>query len=202
MERNRPLLSSRLELALQRATYWHRNQSRKGTDLPYILHPMAVGMILDRLGYDEDVVIAGLLHDAVEDTEATLDAIEREFGEPVAALVSHCSEVKTDATGRKRPWVDRKRDHLDALQHAPESAKAVVLADKLHNLLSIRADLESGVAIWGRFNAGRDAVLASYEATLRRLGVDSDDERLRTLAEQGLEALEAIRRFEPPVATS
>ena len=51
---------------------WHRGQTRKGSDLPYLVHPFAVAMILDRLGFDEDVVIAGLLHDAVEDTEATL----------------------------------------------------------------------------------------------------------------------------------
>ena len=76
---------------------------------------MAVALMLDRAGFDEDVVIAGLLHDIVEDTTATFDDVAARFGPAVAETVRHCSEVKLDAQGNKRPWIDRKRDHLAAL---------------------------------------------------------------------------------------
>src|SRR5262245_21992669 len=126
--------SLRLEKALRLASVWHRGQERRGSGVPYVRHVMAVAWILDRLGFDEDVAIAGLLHDAVEDTEVTVDEVRVEFGDRVAGIVGHCSEVKTDAEGHKRPWIDRKRDHLAALTSAPLEAKAVVLADKFHNL--------------------------------------------------------------------
>src|SRR5207253_1805696 len=112
----------------------HRGQERRGSGVPYVAHVVAVAMILDRLGFPEPVVIAGLLHDAVEDTEATPEQVRERFGPEVADLVHHCSEIKTDDQGRKRPWIDRKRDHLEALASAPLAARAILLADKLHNL--------------------------------------------------------------------
>jgi (p)ppGpp synthase/HD superfamily hydrolase len=182
--------SSALEKALRRAAVWHREQTRKGSVLPYIQHPVAVAMILDRLGFAEDVVIAGLLHDAVEDTEATLELVSAEFGEAVAGLVAWGSEVKLDASGQKRPWEDRKRDHLAALAGASAGARAVVLADKLHNLLSMRDDLAEGIDLWRKFNAPRDRVLWYYRSMAESLG--RGDERLERLAGFCLEALNAI----------
>src|SRR4051812_29594254 len=143
MERPIVLLTPKLERALRWAATCHHGQVRKGGEVPYVEHVMAVGWILDRLGFPEDVVVAGLLHDVVEDTEATLEQVRAQFGPRVAALVDHCSEIKTDAQGRKRPWIDRKRDHLEALAAAPVEARAVALADKLHNLLSIQLDLHA-----------------------------------------------------------
>ena len=137
-----PPISMTLERAIRRAADWHDGQHRKGSTLPYMVHPFAVAMILDRLGFAEDVVIAGLLHDVVEDTEATLADVETEFGPRVAELVGWCSERKKDDSGAHRPWADRKRDHIEALAAAPTDARAVVLADKLHNLTSIRFDLD------------------------------------------------------------
>ena len=131
------LFSLNLERALRWAATCHHGQARKGSGVPYVQHVAAVAMILDRLGYGEDVVVAGLLHDVVEDCDVTLDDVRDRFGMEVAALVAHGSEVKLDATGTKRPWIDRKRDHLAALADAPPDARALVLADKLHNLASI-----------------------------------------------------------------
>lgn len=186
------LISERLERALRWAASCHQGQTRRGSGVPYVEHVMAVAMILDRLGFDEDVVIAGLLHDAVEDTDVTLDAVEAQFGAQVAELVAHCSEVKTDAEGRKRPWIDRKRDHLEALRHAPDSARAVVLADKLHNLISIDLDLQEGVPVWTHFHAGRDDVLWYYRTSIERLAADSP--RLEGLAIQCRHVLGKIER--------
>ncbi|MBX6313104.1 MAG: bifunctional (p)ppGpp synthetase/guanosine-3',5'-bis(diphosphate) 3'-pyrophosphohydrolase [Isosphaeraceae bacterium] len=174
-------ISPNLERALRRAAVWHRDQVRKGSDTPYVQHVVGVAWMLDRLGYPEEVVIAGLLHDAVEDTSATLADIEREFGRDVAEIVGHCTEVKRDPQGRQRPWIDRKRDHLAHLADAPIATRAVVLADKLHNLISIEVDLLDGRDVWSRFNAGREEVLWYYRSMIERLGVG--DPRLETLAQ-------------------
>jgi guanosine-3',5'-bis(diphosphate) 3'-pyrophosphohydrolase len=175
----RPSLA--FERALRLASFGHRDQVRKGSGIPYIEHPLGVAMILDRAGFDEEVVIAGLLHDLVEDTDVTLVQVREGFGDRVAEIVAHCSEEKLDDGGRKRPWIDRKRDHLEAVLGAPESVKAVVLADKLHNLLSIQLDLLEGRNVWESFNAGKDRVLWYHGAMLE--ACRSDDPRLSSLLE-------------------
>jgi (p)ppGpp synthase/HD superfamily hydrolase len=182
---NSPLMTPRLERAFRRAAFWHRGQTRKASDVPYIQHPAAVAMILDRLGCDEDVVIAGLLHDAVEDAGATFGEIAEEFGEGVAAIVRDLSERKLDDDGRPRPWAERKREHLDRLAKAPLHSRAVALADKLHNLVSIRLDLQTAAdrsAFWGRFNAPREDSLRQYHAFLDAVG--RGDPLLERLADE------------------
>ena len=96
---DRPLVTTAMERALRWAADHHRDQRRKGSDLPYVQHPMAVALILERAGWPEPVVIAGLLHDLVEDTDVTLDRVRDTFGDGIAALVDACSEVKLDARG-------------------------------------------------------------------------------------------------------
>lgn len=173
-------MSARLERALRWSATCHAGQTRKGSDIPYFEHVSAVAMILDRAGFEEDVVIAGLLHDIVEDTEATFDDVGARFGPAVVEIVRACSEVKLDADGRKRPWIDRKRDHLAALAGADTPARAVVLADKLHNLASIEVDLDEGRPVWSQFNADRGQVLWYYRATIEACA--SEDGRIRALA--------------------
>lgn len=160
------LISDQYEQALRLAALGHRGQVRRGSGVPYIAHPVAVARIVERAGGDESAVIAALLHDLVEDTATTLDEIRDRFGAAVAATVAGCSEVKLDAEGRERPWEDRKRDHLDALRSATEAVRVVVLADKLHNLLSIRLDLAGGRAVWDSFHAPRDRVLWYFAAVI------------------------------------
>lgn len=186
-----PIISDRLEQALRRAAVWHDGQTRRGSGVPYVQHVVAVALVLERLGYPEDVVIAGLLHDAVEDTETDLDQVRNEFGPLVAALVAHCSEIKNDARGRPRPWIDRKRDHVAALATAPSEAKAVVLADKLHNLISIAADLREGRSVWPLFHADRTQVLWYYRTLIDQLGADGGP-RLESLARRCLEVLAEV----------
>ena len=126
-------------------------------------------MILSRAGFDEDVVIAGLLHDVVEDTEATFEDVAARFGPDVAATVRSCSEVKYDDAGRKRPWMDRKRDHLATLRESTTTTWAVMLADKLHNLTCIELDLDEGRPVWSHFNADRSQVLWYYLAMIETI---------------------------------
>lgn len=195
---SQPTFSVRLERAIRRASEWHREQNRKGSNIPYITHPFSVAMILDRMGYPEDVVIAGLLHDVVEDCEVPLSAITNDFGSEVAAIVAAVSEEKTDATGSKRPWTDRKRDHLTIVANSPAEARAVALADKLHNLSCIRMDLESGRPAWSIFNASRSEVIAYHREGIERFGVG--DVRLQMLASACREVLERISAENPEEA--
>ncbi|HEV3167927.1 MAG TPA: HD domain-containing protein [Isosphaeraceae bacterium] len=186
-------MSGKLERALRWAALHHRGQERRASGVPYVEHVMGVALILERLGFPEDVVIAGLLHDLVEDTEVTLEQIHDEFGAQVAETVHFCTEVKTDARGQKRPWLDRKRDHLNDLERAPVSALAVVLADKLHNLVSIQVDLEEGRAVWETFNAQREQVLWYYQTVIEQFG--EGDPRLADLADQCQDALAEVREM-------
>jgi guanosine-3',5'-bis(diphosphate) 3'-pyrophosphohydrolase len=185
-------LSPRLERALRWSAVCHAGQNRKGSGTPYFEHAVAVAMILDRAGFDEDVVIAGLLHDVVEDTDATFEDVSARFGSAVCETVCACTEVKHDEQGRKRPWIDRKRDHLAALPGASQAARAVMLADKLHNLTCIELDLAEGRPVWSQFNAERTLVLWYYRATIAACA--ADDPRLDALAAA---CLERMARLDP-----
>lgn len=171
-----------LERALRLAASGHRDQVRKASGIPYIEHPMGVALILDRAGFDEEVVIAGLLHDLVEDTDVTLDFVVEQFGDRVAEIVAACTEEKLDQEGRKRPWIVRKRDHLATMAKASDPIRAVILADKMHNLVSIGLDLQEGRPVWESFNAGRDQVLWYTQAMID--SCRSEDPRIERLAKE------------------
>lgn len=181
-----------MESAARFAAVAHQSQNRKLTATPYFQHPAAVAWIVDRAGFGEDVMIAALLHDVVEDAGISPAEIAERFGADVARWVVCCSEIKDDEQGRKRPWIDRKRDHLDALGDAPVEAKAVALADKLHNLASIAFDLEQGLDVWNAFNADRERVFWYYDETLKRCGTgDPRLERLTVECRRRLDELKA-----------
>lgn len=186
--------STRFERALRWSAFQHRKQTRKTTATPYIQHPYGVALLLDRAGLVEDVVIAGLLHDVVEDTDATIDDVSNRFGPLVAVLVAWCTERKLDETGRKRPWTERKLDHRAAIAEAPWEARAIVLADKLHNLISIRTDLEDGVDVWSRFGADRADVLANQRAMIAACR-SSSEPAIRRLADMASEQLATVEEF-------
>jgi (p)ppGpp synthase/HD superfamily hydrolase len=188
-------MTSTLERALRLAAVAHRDQVRKGSGVPYLVHPMAVALILDRAGFDEEVVVAGLFHDLIEDTDVSLDQVREQFGDRVAETVAHCSEDKTDASGAKRPWVDRKRDHLAAMADAPEAARAVALADKLHNLTSIQLDLIEGRPIWTTFQADRETTLGYYAAMID--ACRSEDPRIALLVSRCRQLLDEVKTLGP-----
>ncbi len=188
------IMTPRLERAMRWAAQSHEGQTRRSSHTPYFEHVAAVALVLVGAGFVEDVVIAGLLHDLVEDTGVTLDEVSARFGLAVAEIVRHCSEVKTDSGGKKRPWSDRKRDHLAALAFAPLEARAVVLADKLHNLVSIELDLTENRPVWSEFHAERSQVIRYYHAMIDQCG--RDDPRLESLARSCHEALARIEAFE------
>lgn len=184
-------LSPLLERALRVAAVAHRSQHRKATAIPYIMHPFAVALILQRHGWGEDdVIAAAILHDVVEDTDCTEAELRGQFPAEVMDIVHALSEKKTTAEGVPRSWEDRKRDHLVVLRTAPIQARAIALADKLHNLESMAYDRDQGVELWGRFNATKERILW-YHRTMVEC-CDHGEEQLRSLARSVLVAVENL----------
>jgi (p)ppGpp synthase/HD superfamily hydrolase len=148
--------------ALALAARAHRALLRKGSHTPYIVHPVHVSVILLRHGFQRDVVIAGLLHDVVEDTDTSLWEIEREFGPPVAGIVAALTEEKR-AGDVERAWEVRKREALDKLRGAGPGAAAVKAADVIHNARSLERQLRSqGEEAWGHYSRGPEETLWYY----------------------------------------
>ena len=155
-----------IDKALQIASMAHEGQYRKNTKIPYIAHPVAVGMILQKAGYSEEMVVAGILHDTVEDTDITIEDIEREFGIEVARIVEGCSEPDKSLS-----WEERKEHTIEFLKTASEEIRAVACADKLHNVRSIREDVEqSGEKVWSRFRRGKKEQEWYYRNVVESLG--------------------------------
>ena len=176
-----PLFSPLVERAIRIAAIAHRNHHRKGSDLPYLTHPAQAAMILLRAGIDDDEILAAaLLHDVVEDTDHTLEMLAADFPPKVVQLVAAMTERKHDHDGRRRTWQERKDEHLEHIAAEPWEARAIVLADKLHNLGSMLLDLEAGQDLWSRFNSPRDRVLWYYRAMIA--AAFQDDARLTGLA--------------------
>lgn len=149
-------------LAIQEAISAHSNQKRKLDDTPYVVHPIEVGVLLAKYGCDEDTIVAGILHDTVEDTCLSLDAIEKTFGKRVALLVSYCTEMD-----KSLDWHSRKKDYLKQLRNAPQEALLIVAADKVSNLSGL---LESqSINVWQFFNADYPSQKWYYEAILTTL---------------------------------
>lgn len=158
--------SLRYEQALQFAARAHRRQVRKGTDIPYIVHAVHVSVILLRHRFDEDVVIAGLLHDVVEDCGVTPQELAALFGAEVARLVEAVSERKRNG-GSERAWEERKTEAIAHLRNGDSKIAALKAADALHNIHSIVADAALvGAAVWQRFKRGPDRMLWYYHEIL------------------------------------
>lgn len=141
--------NTRLETAIHYATDCHKGQTRKGTNIPFIIHPLEVMQILQGMNADTNLLIAGLLHDVVEDTDTTIEEICAAFGDDVAQLVGGHTEDKT------KTWEERKATEIRDTMSSSLRLKKLVLADKLANMRSIKNDyIKLGNELWERFNAG------------------------------------------------
>ena len=161
-----------LDNALAVAALAHDGQVRKGTDIPYVTHPFAVGLMLAQAGYPEEIIAAGILHDTVEDTDITLDYLREHFGDKVTDIVEGCSEPDKSA-----PWEVRKQHTLDYLRQAPWEVRLVACADKVHNLRTMLAEEKRiGEAIWTRFNRGREKQEGYYRGLVESLCAERSDE--------------------------
>ncbi|MBI5281019.1 MAG: bifunctional (p)ppGpp synthetase/guanosine-3',5'-bis(diphosphate) 3'-pyrophosphohydrolase [Candidatus Solibacter usitatus] len=139
--------------AIQFASAAHAGQYRKGTRVPYLIHPICVARILIEAGCPEELAVAAILHDTVEDCFVTYEQITKLFGERVASLVRGASEPDKSAS-----WEARKQHTVQFLQTASEDLLLVSVADKLDNIRSIREDLalHGEDLAWSRFKRGRD----------------------------------------------
>jgi (p)ppGpp synthase/HD superfamily hydrolase len=147
--------------ALELASNAHADQVRKDGS-PFIGHPRAVGEILERSGFDEDVLAAALLHDVVEDSEIQAAEIEDRFGARIAALVA----AMTEDPGIEN-YHERKRAQRDQVEAAGADAVAIYAADKLANIRDTRRAYErEGEAIGGRFQVPLNERIAIWREDL------------------------------------
>jgi (p)ppGpp synthase/HD superfamily hydrolase len=178
--------SDRINHAFAFAAKHHDRQVRKGTRLPYLTHPANVAVILTRYGQDEETVVAGILHDVVEDCvrdnytrEMLTDRIAQKFGAGVLETVLAVTHRRRDDDEVELSAEDRKADYLERLAAAPPRARWVCAADKIHNGGSILSDLkrtEYPENVWSRFNVGREGTIRWYRSVhdrLHALGFDA-----------------------------
>ena len=132
----------------------HSGALRKGTKLPYIVHPLETLAIVSSMSDDMEILAASVLHDVLEDTHATKEQLCERFGNRVAAIVSADSEEKQNDKPRSDTWKQRKQEAIDLLQNEKDIAvKMIVLGDKLSNIRSMHSDYEKiGDKLWERFN--------------------------------------------------
>jgi len=168
----RPLSTQKVKLgprflrAFQFAAEKHSGQTRKASSIPYLAHLMGVASLVLEAGGDEDLAIAALLHDVVEDCGGApmLKEVRRRFGGRVAKVVDGCTDADTYP---KPPWRERKENYIRHLKKADADTRLVSAADKLNNVRSIVSDYrEVGESVWSRFNGGREGTLWYYR-TLR-----------------------------------
>lgn len=164
-ETENPVLGPRFSEALAWAADLHRHQVRKGSDIPYFAHLLSVAALVLEHGGDEELAIAAVLHDAVEDQggQPVLEEIGRRFGARVADIVLGVSDSVTAKGTVKAPWRDRKEKYLVHFAEASADVRLVSMADKLHNARSTVNDLRrEGPRTWDKFNATRDDTLWFY----------------------------------------
>lgn len=134
--------------AISFASLAHSNQKRKGSDTPYVLHPLEAGIIVSQIKYDEDLICAAILHDTVEDAKVGYEALKIIFNERITELVKAQSEDKS------KSWQERKLHTIDCLNSVEdEDIKIVAIGDKLSNMRAIHRDyIKLGEKLWERFN--------------------------------------------------
>lgn len=166
MSKQPTALSDQFLSAFEFAFQLHRNQLRKGSEIPYMSHLIGVAALVMEDGGDETEAIAALLHDSVEDQggAVTLEKVKQKFGDRVASIVEYCTDSMETP---KPPWKDRKQALIEKAGAAGVSEFKILIADKLHNLRSIRYALQRfGGEVWGRFKGGREGSLWYYQLLL------------------------------------
>ncbi len=185
------------------ATEVHKTQKRKGKDVPYITHPLAVAMILARVGATEDQIIAGILHDTIEDCvpygSVTRELLEKEFNAQIAHMVSDLTEpavVLEDSDSgevnhdKKATWLQRKIQAVAHIKHMSHESLLVKSADVLHNLCDLLADIgKDGDAAFASFNASKEDTIKRYQILIAEIQVHWPENPLRTDLEENVQKL-------------
>lgn len=188
-------LGPRFQKAFLFAAEKHRGQPRKASRIPYLAHLMGVASLVLEAGGDEDLAIAALLHDVVEDCggEKMLREVRRRFGNRVAGIVDGCTDAYTTP---KPEWRERKQNYVGRLKNEDQDTRLVSAADKLNNVRSILSDYrEVKESIWSRFNGGRDGTLWYYR-TLRDEFLRDKPNRITRDLELAVNELEGLTAAE------
>ncbi len=157
--------NAKIDKAIIYASWAHRKQLRKTElDVPYICHPVSVGFILQTAGFDEDTIIAGILHDTIEDTEVVAEDIEKSFGKRVKDLVLSVSEDKS------LEWEERKNKYLEKVLAGSDSTKAISVADKIQNVQTLINNVDSGrTDFWQFFTMGKEITIDHYLKSAQKI---------------------------------
>lgn len=170
-------MSKRLDDAIEFATKKHTEQTRKRENTPYILHPLEAAAVAAELTKDEDILIAAVLHDTVEDTDTSIDEVREKFGNRVAELVESETENKREDLPPEETWEIRKKESLEHLKNSTDPAvKILWLADKVSNIRTLyRLYQKEGDDLWNHFNMKDIKKQAWYYRTVAELLSDLDD---------------------------
>ena len=178
-------------LSLKEAFMWHDGQIRKQSGLPYITHCIEVAFVLNQLGFTETTVIAGLLHDTLEDTKMPPDRVEKLFGRDVLDAVKSLSEVKLDESGNKLPWIVRKTEHISRLKNRKPEVRAIALADQWHNLKSTSTDWAfSDTQFWNSFNSSAPDYLMHHK--IKAMACYQNEPELKILYDCALKIVQEL----------
>ncbi len=138
----------------------HKGTKRKATNVPYIIHPLSVAVNLMKTNASEELVVAGLLHDLIEDEGVKLSEISANFGEKVASLVKGASEptkLRKSTSDPKKTWKKRKQRTIEFIRGADKDLKLLSCADKLSNIKDTIEDHNRlGEKLWDKFNAPKN----------------------------------------------
>jgi (p)ppGpp synthase/HD superfamily hydrolase len=189
--KHRVKLGPRFLRAFEFAAAKHARQTRKASTIPYIAHLMGVASLVLEAGGDEDLAIAALLHDVVEDCGGMpmLKEVRRRFGHRVAKVVDGCTDADTFP---KPPWRERKEKYILHLKTADADTRLVAAADKLNNVRSILRDYRAiDESLWSRFNGGREGTLWYYR-TLRDQFLRQKRNRITRELELAVNELETL----------
>ena len=198
--------SDRINHALAFAAKHHDRQVRKGTRLPYLTHPANVAIILTRYSQDDDTVVAGILHDVIEDCvrenytkEMLAQRIADKFGMSVLDTVLSITHRNTDELGVELSSEERREDYLSRLANADERARWVYAADKLHHACTLVADLKRTIdpnTIWSRFVSGKAGTIRWYRRVLDRLAALGFDAPIMRELGEAVAEIERLAAFE------
>ncbi len=140
-----------IEKATQIAVEAHKNQTRKADGSPYIVHPFMVALKLQKYNFEDEIIAAALTHDVLEDTDYPEEMFREELGDEVYKI------VKAVTNDDSLVWEEKKKQYIETVRNGSEGAKAVCVADKIHNLECLLiAYKEQGQEVWKKFNRGKD----------------------------------------------
>ncbi len=146
--------TSLIEKAVRISVAAHGGQTRKSDNLPYIIHPFMVALKLAKYNFPDTIIAAALTHDVLEDTDFGEEKLKEELGGEVLGI------VKAVTNDDSLPWEEKKKKYVETVRNGPEGAKAVAVADKIHNLESLMiAHAEQGPELWKKFNRGKEQKL-------------------------------------------